>query len=151
MVGRRRGEEERTGEGRGGGGAGGVLNTCLFIVQLIKNGPVPVHWNPPQASEGRFQASSVAIFIQPQVEEKDCEARPPHLPPSPTKKEAAIFSISLALDALDPEYYEPVHWGHVFLVNGTLLPVLLPSSRRCPGVTTFLLPPPLPTPGSDQG
>ena len=52
----------------------------------------------PVPSEGRFQASPGANLTQPQVEEKDCEARPPHpLTPS-KKKKGAIFSIVSALD-----------------------------------------------------
>ena len=45
-----------------------------------------------------------AEFTQPQGEEKDCEARPPH-PPLLRRKGGAIFSISSALSAqdLDPE------------------------------------------------
>ena len=35
----------------------------------------------PVPYEGRFQASQAQNLTQPQVEEKDCEARPPH-PPS---------------------------------------------------------------------
>ena len=44
----------------------------------------------------------VANLNQPQGEEKDCEARPPH-PPLLRRKGSAIFSVSLALDAQDPE------------------------------------------------
>ena len=41
-------------------------------------------------------------FTQPQVEEKDCEARRPH-PPLLRRKGGAIFSIALALSAPGPE------------------------------------------------
>ena len=37
------------------------------------------------ASESRFQASPVQNLTQPQVEEKDCEARRPH-PPTPSEE-----------------------------------------------------------------
>ena len=50
-----------------------------------------------------------ANLTQPQVEEKDCEARPPHLPLL-RRKGGAIFFISSALDALDPECHEPSNW-----------------------------------------
>ena len=39
----------------------------------------------PVPSEGRFQASPMQTITQPQGEEKDCEARPPH-PPSPSEE-----------------------------------------------------------------
>ena len=63
----------------------------------------------PVPSEGRFQASPVQVITQPKGEEKDCEARPPH-PPLLRRNGGAIFSISSALNALDPEYHEIDHW-----------------------------------------
>ena len=56
----------------------------------------------PVPSECRFQASPKPHPTQ--VEEKDCEARRPH-PPLLRRKRGAIFSISSALDALDPDCY----------------------------------------------
>ena len=46
-------------------------------------------------------------ITQPQGEEKDCEARPPH-PPLLRRKGGAIFSIASALSAqgLGPDYHE---------------------------------------------
>ena len=54
--------------------------------------------------------SQAQILTQPQVEEKDCEARPPHLPLL-RRKGGAIFSISSGLDAPgpDPEYCVKIH------------------------------------------
>ena len=49
-----------------------------------------------------------ANLTQPQGEEKDCEARPPH-PPLLRRKGGAIFSISSALDALDPDCHEKIY------------------------------------------
>ena len=91
-----------------------ALRVCLSIrascVQLIKMDQCqrtgPFGWtdqpeNPkPVPSEGRFQASPVKKFTQPQGEEKDCEARPPRLPLL-RRKGSAIFSISSALGAQD--------------------------------------------------
>ena len=70
----------------------------------------------PIPSEGRFQAFSGANFTQPQVEEKDCEARPPH-PPLLRRKGSAIFSIASALDALGPKMHLDVSsWLAVVVV-----------------------------------
>ena len=84
----------------------------------------------PAPSEGRFQASPVANLTQPQVEEKDCEARPPHSPIL-RRKGGAIFSISPGLECsrirIDCEKITP---GRVFLVSRTLFPKLSPVIRR---------------------
>ena len=46
-----------------------------------------------------------ANLTQPHVEEKDCEARPPH-PLVLRSQEEALFSVALALDVLDPDLHE---------------------------------------------
>ena len=60
------------------------------------------------ALQGKFQASPMQTITQPQVEEKDCEARQPH-PPLLHRKGGAIFSISSALDDPDPEHEKTMH------------------------------------------
>ena len=64
----------------------------------------------PHTCSLRRQTPSVpdGKITQPRVEEKDCEARPPH-PPLLRRKGGAIFSISSALDAQDPEICEKMH------------------------------------------
>ena len=69
-------------------------------VQLIKMGQCqctdPFGWtDQPGVPECK-------TLTQPQVEEKDCEARRPH-PPLLRKKGGAIFSIALELSAPGPE------------------------------------------------
>ena len=63
----------------------------------------------PYACSLREQVPGVprCKITQPQGEEKDCEARPPH-PPLLRRKGGAIFSIASALDAqgLGPVYHE---------------------------------------------
>ena len=81
-------------------------------VQLIKKGSTsvpassaglssryPLRLLPRRASSRRPQAQKIT---QPQVEGKDCEARPHH-PALFRRKGDAIFSISSALSAQDPE------------------------------------------------
>ena len=82
------------------------------VMQLIKTDQCqcagPFGWTvqpaPHYACCLRRQVPGVpcANITQPQVEEKDCEARPSH-PPLLRRKGCAIFSISSELDALDPE------------------------------------------------
>ena len=60
---------------------------------------------PPKAGSRRPQCKYIT---QLQVEEKDCEARPPH-PPLLRRKGSAIFSISSGLDAPGPEYHVKYH------------------------------------------
>ena len=107
--GREGGGECVCGGGGGGGGADRVYDTHVCPcaptrVQLIELGwcqcTSPFGWTDqpensptPVPSEGRFQASPKQNLTQPQVEEKNCEARPPH-PPLLRRKGGAIFSIS---------------------------------------------------------
>ena len=120
-----------------------ALHVCLSIrascVQLIKKGQCqctsPFGWTDqpekpaPVPSEGSFQAFPKQNLTQPQVEEKDCEARPPHLP-SPTEEGRAIFSISSALDAPDPEYREKKLLDVSSWLAGPILTTLLRSSGK---------------------
>ena len=143
------------GEGGGGGGGGGADGVCservcscgLTHMQLIKkragaSALVPsaglTSWNPstPVPCEGRFQASPVQTSPNPEWRKR--LRSPPTSPPSPTEEEerGAIFSISSALDAVDPEYHEKMH-----LEESSWL--ARPFYQR--------LPPPFPTLGKDQG
>ena len=76
--------------------------------------PGPFGWTEqpeaPYACSLRRQVPGVpsANLTQPQGEEKDCEARPPRSP-SPSEEGSTIFSISSALDALDPEHEKTMH------------------------------------------
>ena len=93
-----------------GGGAEGVV---VVVVRTWCSALAPsagLTSPTPVPSEGRFQASPGAKLTQPRVEEKDCEARPPHRPLL-RRKGGAIFSISSALDApnLGPEYWLKIH------------------------------------------
>ena len=65
---------------------------------------------PRDACSLRRQVPGVpsAKITQPQGEEKDCEARPPDSPLL-RRKGSASFSISSALDALDPEREKTMH------------------------------------------
>ena len=103
--------------GCGGCGADRVSDTHVCPcaptrVQLIKTDrrqctsrfgwtdqPVPLRLLPPSAGSRRPQVQNIT---QPQGEDKDCEARPPHSPLL-WRKGDAIFSISSVLDALDPD------------------------------------------------
>ena len=81
-------------------------------MQLIKIDPFGWTVQPeyPYACSLRRQVPGVpsANPTPPQVEEKDCEARPPHSFLL-RRKGSAIFSISSALDALDPGCSEKIH------------------------------------------
>ena len=104
----------------GGGGGGADLcvaheclssraHSCKLIETDRRQCASPFGWTeqpakalcllPPSAGSRRPRVQNLT---QLQVEEKDCEARPPHSPLL-RRKGGAIFSISPALDALDPE------------------------------------------------
>ena len=87
-----------------------------------ENSPTPV------PSEGRFQAFPEHTITQPQGEEKYGEVRQPHLPLL-RRKGSAIFSISSALDALDPEYCEKIHLD----VSSWLVGLFYPHYHLHPG------------------
>ena len=103
----------------GGGGGGADVEHCVCVRSYMQAHALnqmgqcqctnPVGWTDqqekPYACSLRKQVPGVpkANLTQPQVEEKDCEARPPSLPPLLRRKGSAIFSISWALDALVPE------------------------------------------------
>ena len=162
---------ERGGEGEewGGGVVVVVVRTgcsaCMSVhtrtrLQLIKKMDQcqctgPFGWtDQPEthyACSLRRQVPGVpsANLAQPQVEEKDCEARPPH-PPLLRRKGGAIFSTSSALDALDREDMRRYTWTCLLGKLDPFLPKLPPGSERRPGVTNCRLPPPFPTQGKDQ-
>ena len=98
---------------------------------------------PPKADSRRPQVQTIT---QPQVEEKDCEARPPQ-PSTPSEEGGRNLFHLLGVGC---------HWsgilcketpGRVFLVSRTLLPILPPVSVGGPGVINCLSPPQLPTLG----
>ena len=95
-------------EGTGVGGSGwsvqlkGLTHWRRSILQLVARSK-RVWTHHPYACSLRRLVPPRANLTQPQGEEKDCEARPAH--PSPTEERGggAIFSITRALDAQDPE------------------------------------------------
>ena len=107
--------------GCGGCGADVVYDMRVYpctptVMQLIKKASTSVlassaglSSRQPYACCLREQVPGVPKrkLTQPQGEEKDCEARPPH-PPLLRRKGGAIFSIASALDAqgLGPVYHE---------------------------------------------
>ena len=125
-----------------------------------KNGPVPVHWPlrldcpagktlrlfPPKAGSRRPQWPTSS---NPKSRKKI--ARLAHLTPTPSEEGGRNLFHLLGIGCPGSRMSCTSKLGHVFLVNRTLLPVLLPASTRGPGVTPFLLPIPFPTLGKDQG
>ena len=107
--------------GCGGCGADAMYDVRVYpctptVMQLIKKANTNVlassaglSSRKPYACSLREQVPGVpkCKITQPQGEEKDCEARPPH-PPLLRRKGGAIFSIASALDAqgLGPVYHE---------------------------------------------
>ena len=83
----------------------------------------------PVPSEDRFQASRVQNLTQPQVEEKDCEALPPHHPHSLGGGRRGCNLIHLlSVGCPGSGMTRENTTGRVFLVGRNLLTTLLRSS-----------------------
>ena len=107
----------------------------------------------PYACSLRRQVPGVrgTNLTQPQVEEKDCEARPPHHPPTPSEEGVRNLFHLLGVGCPWTGILCKETPGRVFLVSRTLLPILPLVSEGRPGVINCIFPPPLPTLGKDHG